>query len=323
MNLIQRLILPLIRREVPGWGRLYNRFVGDFRNDARWAGEPIRVIRGKLHGYEMDLDLSRWSERATYFLGRFYDLETQTLVAGLLRPGDRFVDVGANIGMITLVAAERVGAGGLVDAFEPNPACVARIRSFIERNRITQIRVHETAAGEADAELTLTIPRYNSGEASLTRFGSNADADRFDRKVVPVRRVDDVLADDPRPPILIKMDVEGYECIALRGLTETLRRSKPIVITEVGADMLKQAGNTPGDMTDFFGEIGYRGWMLDLRKVGLGHQIDLAPIDPTCQFYNAVWIPNEGPGRTRFAESFPALAERLRLGSPTTSPAAP
>lgn len=311
MKLAQRLILPLTRREVPGWGKLYNKFVGDYHRDAEWASEPIQVVRGKFHGYDMDLNLSRWSERMTFFLGRFYDLDTQLLTMGLLREGDRFVDVGANIGMISLVAARRVGGRGVVDAFEPNPACAARIRSFVERNRISQIRLHEMAAGDAEAELTLTIPRYNSGEASLTRFGSSVDESQYDRKVVPVRVVDSVLADDPRPVVLLKMDVEGYECFALRGLTETLRRDKPVVVTEVSADALEKAGDSPAVMADFFKGLGYEGWELGSRKVGRKREVDIIPVDPASKYHDAVWIPAEGPARARFIECFPALAGRL------------
>lgn len=315
MKLIHRLVLPLIRREVPGWGRLYNRFVGGYRQDAEWAGEPIQVIRGKLHGYEMDLDLSWWGDRITFFLGRHYDLGTQLLISGLLRPGDRFVDIGANVGMMTLLGAGRVGAEGRVDSFEPNPACAEHIRSLIARNQISHIHVHEAAAGDVDSELTLVIPRYNSEEASFTRFGSAEADDRFDHKRVPVRRADAILSEDPRPPILIKSDAEGYECFVLRGLIETIRGAKPIVTTEVVAVSLKQAGNTPGDITAFFEELGYQGWTMGLRKAGARHVFDLTPIDHACASYDAIWIPNEGPALQRFVESYPALAARLELAT--------
>jgi hypothetical protein len=66
-------------------------------------------MRGKLHGYEMSLDLGNWSNRQTYFLGRFYDLPTQLVLLSCLRPDDIFVDIGANEGMISLLASRLVG----------------------------------------------------------------------------------------------------------------------------------------------------------------------------------------------------------------------
>jgi len=91
------------RRELPGWGWVLRR-AGVF-DDSVWREAPTAVAEGKLHGFRMELDLRNWSERQTYFLGRFYDLPTQLLVMRLLRRGDLFVDVGANIGMISALAA--------------------------------------------------------------------------------------------------------------------------------------------------------------------------------------------------------------------------
>jgi precorrin-6B methylase 2 len=69
----------------------------------------------------MELDLAAWSERSAYFLGRFYDLNLQMLMIQILKPGDRFVDIGANIGMLSILAARLVGPSGRVESFEPNP----------------------------------------------------------------------------------------------------------------------------------------------------------------------------------------------------------
>lgn len=68
------LALPYARLELPGWGQLLKK-VGVYRNEL-WEHTLTRTIRGKWHGYLMTLDLSNWSERQTYFLGRFYDLPT-------------------------------------------------------------------------------------------------------------------------------------------------------------------------------------------------------------------------------------------------------
>jgi hypothetical protein len=68
--LIARLALPYARLELPGWGKVL-RAAGVYRHDC-WNGAPTRVIRGKFHGYRMTPSLESWSERQTYFLGRYY-----------------------------------------------------------------------------------------------------------------------------------------------------------------------------------------------------------------------------------------------------------
>ena len=141
------LLLPITRLELPGWGRLCSA-VGLFRyDDDHWRTAPVKIIRGKLHGYRMRLRLSDWSDRMTFFLGRYYDLPTQLLMSICLRPGDRFIDIGANIGMISLLAARLVGPSGRVDSVEPNPKCIEIFREHIALNPIGNIHIHPVAAG--------------------------------------------------------------------------------------------------------------------------------------------------------------------------------
>ena len=132
--LAESMLRPYIYQEFPGWGRLYGRFVGGYTSDLDWADAGSRRVRGKLHGYVMDLDIAKWSQRSTYFLGRYYDLPTQLLCQAALRVGDHVVDVGANIGMISLLASAIVGPTGRVDAFEPNPLCAQKIRQTLSRH---------------------------------------------------------------------------------------------------------------------------------------------------------------------------------------------
>lgn len=299
MTFAQRwLVRPYVWHELPGWGRVYDRFVGDYRQDSAWAGERPRAVRGKLHGYEMELDLSRWSERATYFLGRFYDLENQLLLRQVLRPGGRFVDVGGNIGMITLLAARLVGPAGVVDVFEPNPACADRIRATAARNRIAHVRVHRHALGATDGAAVLTVPRVNTGEGTLTAVPDGSPADRFE---VPVRAGDAVLAADPRPTVLIKIDVEGFECEAIAGLTGTLRTHRPLVVTEVVPEHLARAGRSPADLFRLMAEYGYEGRSLGLLRRWLRHDLVTGPASPERHTDNVLWVPGGTP-----------LADRVR-----------
>ena len=64
MHFLKRYVVrPFIWYELPMWGRVFERFVGDYRQDSEWAEEAPQVVRGKLHGYDMDLDLAHWSAR--------------------------------------------------------------------------------------------------------------------------------------------------------------------------------------------------------------------------------------------------------------------
>ncbi|WP_165073936.1 FkbM family methyltransferase [Paludisphaera rhizosphaerae] len=311
MQFIHQIIRPWIRHELPGWGKLYSRFIEGPRYRERWGEEGRRIIRGKLHGYTMELDLGQWSDRLTYFLGRFYDQEMQLLAIGVLQPGDRFVDVGANVGMVSLLAASRVGATGLVDSVEPNPTCVERLRSAVDRNHISHLHVHPCAAADVETEMTLFIPKFSGEEASLAAFDVAENDDRYERVCVKVRPVEAMLAHDPRPPILVKIDVEGYECSAVRGMADMLRQARPLVATEIAADHLGRAGCTPADLISLMKSLGYTGWTIGSQRAGIEREFNLTTIDPSATFYNALWIPTGGPGLARFNESFPDLARRI------------
>jgi FkbM family methyltransferase len=195
---------PYIVRELPGWGRLYRYLVGSFENDSLWAGQQERWIRGKLHGYEMPLRISGWSNRGTYFLGRFYDLPTQLLIQQRLKAGDTFVDIGANEGMISLVASRAVGPTGRVIAFEPNPSVRSVLTRTIHRNSIRNIEVEPYGVSDAPGELTLFVPDINTGEGTFTPLHDVAGSS----VTCPVVRGDEALANVS--PTLIKIDVEGF-----------------------------------------------------------------------------------------------------------------
>src|SRR5581483_3952589 len=167
------MVLPYIRMELPGWGILAR--ASGILDDALWSNAGTRQIHGKLHGYQMNMDLRSWSDRQGFFLKRFYDLEGQLMLQRALRQGDRFIDVGANIGMMTLIAASCVGASGSIESFEPNPVAFGRLKEHVEVNHLSNVKVHQAALADAPGTLELQVVGKHTGAGTL---GAIRDRDK-------------------------------------------------------------------------------------------------------------------------------------------------
>ena len=286
------LALPWSRLELPGWGKLLAA-LGVF-DDPKWKNAPQRTIRGKLHGYRMRLGLAEWSERQTYFLGRYFDLGTQHFLLQALRPGDTLIDVGGNIGMITLLGARLVGPAGKVITFEPNPDAADRIQQALEDNSIPNVALQRVALSDQPGHLTLSVITPHTGMGTLASVEDAHKPLVSATHAVQVQRGDDLI--DPNLPgaVTIKMDIEGFECRALRGIIETLRRHKPAIITEVSDPHLRRAGASASELFDLLQSEGYRAYLLTSRRraMGLRHRLSLLPIDksPATDDADVAWI---------------------------------
>ena len=263
-----RILLPAFRAELPGWGRLLKLFKFDGHSgDPRWdvAGEV--TITGKLHGQQMRLDLSEWSQRYTYLLGRFYDLPTQLLISTCVRPGDCVADIGANIGMISLHAAVCVGPHGRVHAFEPNPAMCQRIREALDLNRIEQVEVHRVGLSDMPGELVLTVVSSLNGMATYGPIAERDESKVAARIPTPVL-TGDVALGGVRSLSYIKVDVEGFEGKVLRGLAQTISLHRPVVSCEVADTHLMRSGTCREELFATMAQHGYRSFNLSTGRKG-------------------------------------------------------
>jgi FkbM family methyltransferase len=272
-RLTTTIIRPYIWFELPAWGRIYQTFVGDYKRDFLWSGSAPRWTRGKLHGYEMLLDLGQWSNRMTFFLGRLYDLPSQLLLKQTLKDGDTFIDIGANEGMLSLVASRLVGPRGKVVAFEPNPEPRDIFQKTIHRNAISNITIVPIGLSDKDDTLMLSSPKINSGEASFGR--SNYSTDDIDVVKCVVRRGDDILAGET--PKLIKIDVEGFELHVLQGLEKLLASQHPTVVMEMIAGHLANADTKPEDIVSLMIDLGYEPFQIGLKRSGFRYELTVFP----------------------------------------------
>lgn len=198
-------------------------------------------------GFTIRGDLAVYPDCAMAF--GLYELDIARVLKRLLRPGDHFVDGGANIGYFSLLAATLVGPGGRVDAFEPMPETHARLAENVARNGLDGIvRRHEVAlsdrAGEAQFHYYLG-PHYNHGCSSLFTTAGVETRD----VTVRTRRMDDVLAGTT--PRLVKLDVQGAEPLVIAGMERFLKGdAPPAVIAEYDPPRSEAAGFAPRETID-------------------------------------------------------------------------
>jgi FkbM family methyltransferase len=218
----------------------------------------------------------------TYFIGRYYELGVQRILDLILNPGDRFVDIGANIGMITLHARSLVGKNGRIDCFEPNPTCAAKILTHLSINNIGNVTIHACALSDHRGELHLNLTSDHSGTATLAKV----DGVRHSF-LVDVRVGDDVLTGG-QPIDVVKIDVEGFELRVLAGMRRTLVAFKPIVITELIESQLNRAGTTSAEVSKFLKDQGYVPFGVGSSRTFLRHELALFAATTNCN--DAVWI---------------------------------
>jgi FkbM family methyltransferase len=148
------------------------------------------------------------------------------VVESYLRPGDTFVDAGANLGFYSVVARARVGPEGRIFAVEMMPETAAVLREQLARNEIHNATVVQRALSDGSgAEITATAHAYKHGQASIVRQ-VQPEGGRIEH--VRTIRLDEVLS-NVEEIALIKMDLEGAEYRALRGTEGVLDRVRSII----------------------------------------------------------------------------------------------
>jgi FkbM family methyltransferase len=152
-----------------------------------------------------------------------------------------FVDAGAHVGMYTLLAAPRVHT---VVALEPDPYNVAALRRNVERARLANVRIVQKAVAD------------RTGRAGFRSFHGTVSGSLVPRDSGPYRAietdlttVDDELAADALEHVVVKLDVEGAEPLALAGMVETIARADEfIAFVEVNPQALVAGGSSPADL---------------------------------------------------------------------------
>jgi len=207
---------------------------------ALWASGLCRFITFSFPaGYRMRFYPS--SVSAGLWRRRNFRAEDADFVGAYLQPGETFVDVGANVGQLSLAAAMRVARSGRVIAIEAHPRICKYLLGNIRLNGLT-IEVHNTAIGSTDGELVFTD--FRSDDMNFACATPPAGSASFR---VPVRPLDSIVGN--RPVDLLKVDVEGFEVDLLKGAARTVSNCRCLYIEDSELN-LRRAGTSRAELYD-------------------------------------------------------------------------
>lgn len=197
---------------------------------------------------------------------------TLSVLLSLLQPGDLMLDVGANIGTLCLPAARQVGASGRIIAFEPTPRAASVLRRSLALNALEdRVELLNYAAGETEGVGQLSV------SVSTTHSSLVALQEGVEQIEVPVRPLD-ACVPSGQSVNLVKLDVEGAELQAWRGMSRIISESPDLaVIVEFGPSHLERWGVTITEWLDILCAPGFTPWEIDeangairpLREEGL------------------------------------------------------
>ncbi|MFT8369375.1 MAG: FkbM family methyltransferase [Acetobacter papayae] len=147
-----------------------------------------------------------------------------------------FMDIGANSGLFSILGGRLFAT---VLAFEPFPAIFSRLKSNVDRNGFSNIRLFAFGLGDEETQLVFIPPKKdNMGTGYFVTEHAEASG-----VVLPVRVGDAVTEAEAVTVGLVKIDVEGFEPHVLRGLRQTLERDQPVIIMELNRDTKKSFVN--------------------------------------------------------------------------------
>ena len=213
----------------------------------------------------------------------YYAFGIKKLLNDFLRPGDVFVDVGANIGYLSLIASSIVSKDGMVVAFEPDPRALICFRNNIALNDIDNIILIEKMCSNEEGKAKFSLASH-LGWSTATRNITSLDiVGEIEAKQCTL---DNVFAGDllnENTIRLIKIDAEGYEPYILEGAKAIIERNETAFIIEINHERLIGDNRSIEDILKLFRDKNYcfywinekRGFINSLKEVEFERIVNL------------------------------------------------
>ncbi|MFD5748401.1 FkbM family methyltransferase [Streptomyces sp. NPDC127033] len=234
---------------------------------ARWVNprlrdHPRRRVVQTRFGARFAVDTQDFIQRYLYIFGIWEPHITRWLQSRL-KPGDAFVDVGANIGYYSVLASGLVGSTGRVVAIEASPTFHQRVVQHVRLNDCRNVRAVNSAVSDSRRAVTFVLASSaNMGANSIVPYDGPAESS-FETEAVPLTEL--LEPDDISRARVIKIDVEGAEGAVVRGLAPLLDRLRPDVeiAVEVAPGRMAQLGDSAEELLTTMRDHGFHTYRID------------------------------------------------------------
>ncbi len=214
-----------------------------------------------------------------------YEIATVKYMKSALKPGDVFIDIGAHIGYLSAVGASLVGKNGQVHSFEPVPPTFQYLKLLAQNNPKYKFFLNNCAVGDRDdtVEIEYQGPKHSGGSSAISGFSASHGLRAEEIFKARIIRLDDyILKNNIKKIGLIKIDVEGYEFLVLKGLENYFKDTgcRPPIICEITPSAYKFLGLTREQLIDYMRQYRYHAYgiytpsrRVDITKLEEGENV--------------------------------------------------
>lgn len=220
------------------------------------AKEPFALRVHGMRGIRMYLDPKDSVITPTILSTGSWEADETAYFLRAVKPGDTFVDAGANVGYYTIIGSRLVGAKGKVYAFEPEPKNFALLEKNVRLDRLTNVVLEQKALSNRQGVIQLFIADQNKGDHRIYQ----PEGESRPSVGVEAVRLDEYFKGRTEGIDVLKMDVQGAEGVILEGMTGLLegRTDGPTIFMEFWPHALQEMGTDPGDLLKMLQSYHYQ-----------------------------------------------------------------
>lgn len=251
----------LVRIGSTTWREFINELLAsqEFSSVLNYLPSGLRLM-SQVNGHRFWFD-SEDREMGARMAAGVYEPETVALLKKIVHTGMNCLDIGAQTGFYTCLMADLVGTRGHVTAFEPMERCFGLLKKNVSENSWTErVTMHHSACAQDTGEISVDVA---SGIVVASPSGNHT---------IPSIKLDDLQLPEVG---FIKIDIEGHEPSAIRGMEKLLMRDSPVLLTEFNAHWLIQAGSSVSEYASLLRSYGYTLFDCD-QGLTIVHEFDMS-----------------------------------------------